>query len=774
MRKIPLLCVLIGLLMVVGCAQEDEGVSEVVEVETAVTTPTPTQTPIPATSTPSLTDTPLQMPTETPTSTETIVPSSTPLPTPTPLPSVPLADGSYKLAEYDLENFIHLIEQCNNNIEHRHEDCNEGTSSLNYDRILDNDFKRFFTDGFPEAITFVEEYPFQSNEYFFYVPQVLQTILLQGLIDYINEYEIIISPDVNIPDLYFSPLPVDFGSEHNHKWVIHVSFSRYNLSGWLLLGEDEDGTYHLLDFLMIDPFYSGSANIEYDFTGDGFSEMMTIGTRSVTGKHFTSIDILLLQNEQFQLLKGISFGYFYANGFVDHEIIDANQNGRPEIHVHWKHSRRFECFWEQTDVYEWDGAEFQKTTTGGEAPETAVCNVAQGINGRANVRDEVEFSLNVRTSILETALQELTMENAPSIDYLALVHVHLAMMYAGQGEDEKAIELLANIQEFPSVGNQYVQFVNESWQANLVSPVQFCNFINGGGENGLSTLLGTEIEQDLYYIGYPIYQEFDPEKICPLDDLIANRLNTFTLDAKKTPVEAFADIDLPFVPMLTGNFDEDSQIEWLGYLDLNEPKIILADASDNEWTLNSIYNVHSSDLVDFQTYQTDFNSDGQTELVLSLELINYPDNIFYYVLLIEKTEAGFERTGGLSLKETPVLDSIQLDDFQMQHYQTSIWTLLKDEYGIEDDLRTFVNELAQRVIDQERPLSTLTDLETLLSRLPDDAEVEPLRHQLLFLRGYHYELSGEEETAVSHYTTLIQQAPDSPWSWLAWARLKPE
>ncbi len=29
------------------------------------------------------------------------------------------------------------------------------------------------------------------------------------------------------------------------------------------------------------------------------------------------------------------------------------------------------------------------------------------------------------------------------------------------------------------------------------------------------------------------------------------------------------------------------------------------------------------------------------------------------------------------------------------------------------------------------------------------------------------------ETAVSHYTTLIQQAPDSPWSWLAWARLAP-
>ncbi|HRQ39849.1 MAG TPA: hypothetical protein PLD25_18230 [Chloroflexota bacterium] len=39
--------------------------------------------------------------------------------------------------------------------------------------------------------------------------------------------------------------------------------------------------------------------------------------------------------------------------------------------------------------------------------------------------------------------------------------------------------------------------------------------------------------------------------------------------------------------------------------------------------------------------------------------------------------------------------------------------------------------------------------------------------------GYYYELSGDEATAVSTYLTLIQQAPSSPWAWLAWARLEP-
>ena len=35
------------------------------------------------------------------------------------------------------------------------------------------------------------------------------------------------------------------------------------------------------------------------------------------------------------------------------------------------------------------------------------------------------------------------------------------------------------------------------------------------------------------------------------------------------------------------------------------------------------------------------------------------------------------------------------------------------------------------------------------------------------------ETIGGVETAVSTYLTLIQQAPNSPWSWLAWARLAP-
>ena len=50
---------------------------------------------------------------------------------------------------------------------------------------------------------------------------------------------------------------------------------------------------------------------------------------------------------------------------------------------------------------------------------------------------------------------------------------------------------------------------------------------------------------------------------------------------------------------------------------------------------------------------------------------------------------------------------------------------------------------------------------------------QPYIEHLTYLLGYHYELSGDEETAVNTYLNLIQQFPTSPWSWLAWARLMP-
>ncbi|MBK6325263.1 MAG: hypothetical protein IPF56_04865 [Chloroflexi bacterium] len=48
-----------------------------------------------------------------------------------------------------------------------------------------------------------------------------------------------------------------------------------------------------------------------------------------------------------------------------------------------------------------------------------------------------------------------------------------------------------------------------------------------------------------------------------------------------------------------------------------------------------------------------------------------------------------------------------------------------------------------------------------------------MHNRLLYLSGLTYELAGDNNQAVTTYLSLIRQAPNSPWSWLAWARLEP-
>jgi tetratricopeptide (TPR) repeat protein len=65
-------------------------------------------------------------------------------------------------------------------------------------------------------------------------------------------------------------------------------------------------------------------------------------------------------------------------------------------------------------------------------------------------------------------------------------------------------------------------------------------------------------------------------------------------------------------------------------------------------------------------------------------------------------------------------------------------------------------------------------LDALIRYIPyDDIDGAALIHELQYWTGLSYEIEGKSEDAVSAYLELIKNAPDSAWSWLAWARLAP-
>ena len=238
--------------------------------------------------------------------------------------------------------------------------------------------------------------------------------------------------------------------------------------------------------------------------------------------------------------------------------------------------------------------------------------------------------------------------------------------------------------------------------------------------------------------------------------------------------------------MYSANLDHDPEIEWIGHLDLAMPRVLYLDFVEGTWIAQTIYNVggHPIWITDYDLKENFVIDDDEFEdVLLQIQVkrtefdIAHP--VYGHILWFEKTENGLTKVNSqYYADEIPVLEVITSDYFTTNVVgssvsEPSIWEPLETDFNLDGSFAKYVNDLSQKVIDQERPLTTLTDLETLLSLLPDDDEINPLRHQLMFLLGYHFELAGEEETAVSHYLTLIQQAPDSPWSWLAWARLEP-
>ncbi|MBK9053103.1 MAG: tetratricopeptide repeat protein [Chloroflexi bacterium] len=78
------------------------------------------------------------------------------------------------------------------------------------------------------------------------------------------------------------------------------------------------------------------------------------------------------------------------------------------------------------------------------------------------------------------------------------------------------------------------------------------------------------------------------------------------------------------------------------------------------------------------------------------------------------------------------------------------------------------------MLSPEHSTTLPEDLIALINYLPpDDPEAHYLILQLTYMLGYTYEQEGREEEAIATYLALIQQAPESPWSWLAWARIEP-
>ena len=767
----PKVFVLIFLLSIglLGCQQERE---ELV-TETAVS-PQPTATTVP-TATPSPTIV----------TTETAVPSPTPtLPSPlagiadlTTLPEISIDETvayTLKTPSYDfMRDWLSAARETPN----RRDDL-----LIYYTAdLLSFDFARNYPNGEGNLENIVVNIEENDLELFFY-PEVW-TVLQTAVVAHLNQNQIQLKHDtaVNIPAVTLLPYAIDLNGDGAKEWLVKVESNRLRILGAIPLSTTQAGQYAILPNT-IEPISTrlydeiAQVNLGLDFTGD-FNEEILLAKRGYLGGPVGDVSIYSWNGYGFYLLEKIDISVASHKPLPVFETSDFNDDGVMDVKVTTFHEINFECAWDEVDIYSWVDDLPQHLLMEDVPPDIPQCAMFHAITPQRHYSDVV-LAEKSRTELLEEALSQLTLETAPSADYLALGYLHLAIDYLAQNEDAKAVETFAQINTLPA-DSSFVQLVMELYEEEsdlagvcqrlfsepeLAEETDIRSYIHAGSVRGYFGP-GSEAFNRMAICPYPSLNPKPAEDVFPSisvgqsveSGLIANNFQTFHGELL--------------------DFDSDGELEWIGLAENAYLNLVIYDLVDEVWEPvlieNTCNDCHDYFAVELRTE----NSEPQlVGLIGKTEAYGFDPHDTEQVktpfLVVQDEETLALRTNsGFSSEELSLADIDISEMFPEPTYTPPLWRWITFG-GEEKAVWEWVEELQTAVLTQTDP-DISTKISELLNYLPlDDPEAQPYREHLIYLLGYHYELHGEEEEAVNTYLDLIEQNRSSPWAWLAWARLE--
>ncbi len=792
MQKRTMLILLICVLIVVGCVKDDVVPTAVVHVvETA--TITPTLTPIPPTATPQPTKTETAVPTATGitilTRTLTPIPSRTPAPTATPTkqyPEVNLASSeTYQLRTPTPDDYLQAYA-------YAYDYTQQGYSPrLNaYEKqikiedswalfsLMSTLYYQYYPDGVPDSLALLQDEIIPIAEYENFTPAVVKEIAIKGLLDHFNEYHIEFKDGTSITLYGFkiTPTAYQLDDDSEMEWILEIYSSHYGLFTWVPLNMLENSQYIIIDneFPQLVAGYWPRVSLEstYDFTGDRNPELTLVFYDNLGGnKQGGFIQIYRWNGEQIELLEDLEFASRLSRGRVDYKIEDIDNDGRSEIQLVWSKYNNWGCGWEYTDIYQWNGTQPNHLIHEEIPPDTLECTVAKALQAQ-------DIDIVERIQLLETVLNEWTPETAPSLDYYVYIQLRLTYYYYELGLDTEALTLFEESQTLANRSNLATLL-----QANFSPPhlTSLCSSLYELLDSSREQL-GTGIDD---YISFYAVGGFSgspiPDAFCKPDQLLQGRINNLFLSALQSPESALSEIGYTNSFSQTINLDNDPEDEWMLFIAEGDLLLIM-DAVNGRYQASLIESLprhQGSPQISIQ----DLTNDGNNDIFIQIEpgesceenldqmgwqaLITFQES--EYKIFTESTcntnETTFPNAPSIASQVTPPFWDELADQFL---WEADVYISHENGFG------NYLDTLTEQIISQTAPNDIYDTLSALLLALPsDDPVADVTRPRLHFLLGMHSELAGEAETAVSHYTTLIQQAPDSPWSWLAWARLEP-
>ncbi|MCA9933658.1 MAG: tetratricopeptide repeat protein [Ardenticatenaceae bacterium] len=773
MKKISLFAVLFVVLLA-ACGGKEK-------VAGATAVPTPTQPPATTTLTPAWTPMPTAVATETAVPTPTITPPS---------PPVDILDLSMLSAVSVDETITYGLktpsyEFVRDWLYAEREVPDRSVLLFYFLPFLSFDFTHSFPNGAGDLSIVVHGILDHGEGY--YQSEEIWPLLETAVIARLNENNISFEDGkrINISLVTLNPKAVDLNEDGSNEWLVEVEAGALDILGVIPLMVDSSGQYAILPNTIIPVNtwqYDDIAQVDfdYDFTGDGHVEILQAMQGYFLGGTHGSINVYTWNGSGFYALDEIDMTVAKFKPVPVFEVADFTGDGIVDIQVTTPHEVNFDCAWNEVDIYSWqDGTPQFSLSPSNETPETPECAMFHAITPSSWYSDKV-LAEKSRVELLEFALNQLSLETAPSADYLALGYFHLAMAYLEQNDVTGARQAFNELSNLPDevtfallVRNLYAEnggdLLDVCWQLyqlpELAEQTGIRDYIYAGSVTG--------------YFG-PGSENINRNAICPFPQVVQERLAALTLPLSQHPKDSLAQHGFDFLDYGTVNIDDDPEEEWFGLVEQGDVYLTLLDQIDGglkpiifttacfeckEGFEYEIRNDNGQFYIIGRLSQEDQCTGGSMPIVSHPFLVQFENEQFGFDILLSYCDVG-------SVDKRP-LTEITKADFATRPTNSPTWRriLLQatghlSEWGL-------VAEIQTAVLTQSDP-DIPEKIANLLTYLPaDDAEVQPYIQHLTYLLGYYYELSGEEETAVATYLTLIHQYPTSPWAWLAWARLEP-
>ena len=813
---------LISLCLLLAACQSAESSPTAAASATTTRTPAPTQTatitptPLPPPRTPT--------PTYRPTSTFTSTPTQTPYIPPSPLPPAPLPDPSvqYVLSTPDAEQMLVVATMLNQKWSQLYwldqtdpfDPLIEYFPSESYGvrDFIEDDLWSYYPTGYTganiEDIVHARELQWGTG-----VSGWLTNYLIGWAVQNLNQEQIVLQAEQSIEanGATYLPHPIELDSDPEPEWVVDVHIVRQGSSAhtfdllrtWLLLNGNPNGSYTALPNDILTTFDAGTDiydevlfDMSHDINGDGIPDLVVSYMSYLAGGVHGGFQIYIWDGSKLAYvgrgdLPGVNPRFGETNQST-YEINDFDGDGRDEIRVTWPRFGEFGCRWQTITTYDWNGQKLVETVKNKDVPVESGevgCYITQAL--RSEKPED-------KTHWFEMAYWLLPRDT--SSDMEAWVLLRLMAAYYGQGRDQEAEQVVQQLVNLTGEGN-FVLAVKEAIASTDASPLEVCHAMYERALQSGNDSFDSDIDGYLMSSGvYPISGEPDPFKVCPYFNLPYDRLLTQHVPDTITPPEGYAAAGFELQLAQAINIDLDPKDEWLA---IYQKDLYLFNAVSGKWQADRLYNpYYQYPMHTVQSGVADVTGDQVPDLLLMVARTEPHDRAYtsgpdpvpcqagavnYMFIVADLTKTDYPRLDWRDVtcwsEPLPDLTTIEgITEFRYLFFMAPDssadwpqWQLMFGMPGRPDTYQNiygYIDEIEGNILAGTDLEASRQALQALIAYIPPaDPEAAFIVPRLQYLLGLSYEIEGRSQEAVDAYLALIQSAPQSAWSWLAWTRL---